>query len=120
MGKVGVSKQEYWARHVGEYRRSGLSQGAYCRRHGLSKSSLGYWCGKLARETVLGARRQDDDAGAVVIVPLTWEAAPEAMETRPVQALPLRVLIGGRYAVHIDGDFAPEVLGKLVRTLEAL
>lgn len=32
-----------WATHVAAWQSSGLSQSAYCRRHGLSLASFGYW-----------------------------------------------------------------------------
>ena len=34
-------KAAYWSEHIATWQRSGLSQGGYCRQHGLSQSSLG-------------------------------------------------------------------------------
>jgi hypothetical protein len=39
---------DYWRRHVEQCARSGLSQAAYCREHGLAVSKFGYWHRKLA------------------------------------------------------------------------
>jgi hypothetical protein len=36
-------KRAFWSGHIEAWHRSGLSQGAYCRQHGLSQSSLSYW-----------------------------------------------------------------------------
>ncbi len=41
-----VSKAAFWRRHLVAWRDSGLSQAAYCRRHGLSLACFGYWRGK--------------------------------------------------------------------------
>jgi len=124
-----VSKRQFWSGHVETQQSSGLSHGEYCRLHGLSKSSLGYWRGKLAREglagqvSAIGIAAATDNAGRqsemVAIVPVAWEPAPAVATPRSAPASALRVAVG-RYAVHVDGDFVPEVLGKLVRTLEAL
>jgi hypothetical protein len=42
-----VSNAAIWRRHLVAWRDSGLSQAAYCRRHGLSLACFGYWRGKL-------------------------------------------------------------------------
>lgn len=40
--------REFWAGHVEAWRSSGLTRDAYCRRHGVSMSSLVRWARKLA------------------------------------------------------------------------
>lgn len=37
------AKADFWKGHVAGWRSSGLTQAAYCRQHGLSLASLGYW-----------------------------------------------------------------------------
>ena len=44
------SKRELWVGHVAAWQSSGLSQTAWCREHGVSLASFGYWRGKLAAE----------------------------------------------------------------------
>lgn len=44
------TKQEFWNDHIRAWRRSGLTQGEYCTRHGLKAASLGYWLGKQRRQ----------------------------------------------------------------------
>lgn len=46
------SKRVQWQTHVEAWRASGLSQSAYCREHGLSLASFGYWRRRLAGDTV--------------------------------------------------------------------
>lgn len=41
-----LSKQDTWNDHLRAWRGSGLSQIAYCDRHGLKVASLAYWLGK--------------------------------------------------------------------------
>jgi len=87
---VRSEKAAYWSEHVAAWQRSGLSQGAYCRQHGLSQNSLSYWRKRL------GATNDRDAASFVTIVPV-----PLSPSTQP------------------DITTAP-VLEKLVRTLMRL
>jgi transposase-like protein len=41
-------KQRVWSAHVQAWQSSGDTQAAYCRAHGLSLASFGYWRRKLA------------------------------------------------------------------------
>ena len=41
------SEAGWWEPHLAAWRDSGLSQAAYCRRHGLSLPCFGYWRSKL-------------------------------------------------------------------------
>jgi hypothetical protein len=44
-----MHNRKFWVRHVEGWRSSGLSQRSYCRRHHLTKGTLGYWSSKLKR-----------------------------------------------------------------------
>jgi len=39
--------RQFWTRHVGCWRASGLTQVAYCRRHRLAEGTLRYWASRL-------------------------------------------------------------------------
>ncbi|MFU2209836.1 IS66 family insertion sequence element accessory protein TnpA [Solidesulfovibrio sp. C21] len=105
-------KAAYWSEHVAAWQRSGLSQGAYCRQHGLSQSSLSYWRKRL------GATNDRDAASFVTIVPVPLLASAQAdMATAPE---PLLVHVGDGFRIEIRGDFAAPLLEKLVRTLTRL
>lgn len=41
-------KERVWSAHVQAWQSSGATQAAYCRAHGLSLASFGYWRRKLA------------------------------------------------------------------------
>ncbi|EFL49106.1 putative transposase orf1 for insertion sequence element [Solidesulfovibrio fructosivorans JJ]] len=106
------SKKAYWAGHIGRWQRSGLSQGAYCREHGLSQSSLGYWRKRL------GATNDREAASFVTIVPVPLLASAQPdMANAPE---PLLVHVGNAFRIEIRGDFVGPVLEKLVRTLTRL
>ena len=110
--EVYSEKAAYWAEHIAAWQRSGLPQGAYCRRHGLSQSSLSYWRKRL------GATNDGEVAPFVTIVPVPLLASAQAdMATAPE---PLLVHVGDGFRIEIRGDFAAPVLEKLVRTLTRL
>ena len=102
----------YWSEHIAAWQRSGLSQGAYCRRHGLSQSSLSYWRKRL--ETTAG----EQGASFVTLVPVPLPASAQA--DFPTTLEPIRVHVGNAFRIEIRGDFAAPVLEKLVRTLTRL
>ena len=53
-----ADKQEFWSRHQAGWVRSGLSQTAYCERHGLKLATFGYWRKRLtANNDVPPARK---------------------------------------------------------------
>jgi hypothetical protein len=57
------SKQDTWNQHIHAWRGSGLSQVAYCARHGLKAGTLAYWASKQRKE-----------AGGLTLVPLSLES----------------------------------------------
>ena len=104
-------KVAYWAGHISDWQHSGLSQGAYCREHDLSQSSLIYWRKRLG--TTIGTKA----VPVVTIVPVPLPA-PCQMDTTPPE--PILVHVGDTFRIEIRGDFAAVVLEKLVRTLMRL
>jgi len=110
--EVCSEKAVYWSEHIEAWQRSGLSQGAYCRRHDLSQSSLSYWRKRL------GVTNDGEAASFVTIVPVPLLASAQAdMASAPD---PLLVHVGDGFRIEIRGDFAAPVLEKLVRTLTRL
>lgn len=102
-------KAAYWSEHIEAWQRSGLNQGAYCRRHGLSQSSLSYWRKRLR------ATHDKEAAPFVTIVPVPLSASTQPdIATAPE---PMLVHVGNAFRLEIRGDFAAPVLEKLVRTL---
>ena len=110
--EVRSEKATYWTEHIATWHKSGLSQGAYCRRHGLSQSSLSYWRKRL------GATNDGEVASFVTLVPVPLPASAQA-DVATVPA-PILVHVGNAFRIEIRGDFAAPVLEKLVRTLTRL
>jgi len=104
------ARSEKAAYYIEAWRRSGLSQGAYCREHGLSQSSLNYWRSRLAKA---GGKVSTSP----VIVPVPVFPPPQAAMTTTE---PMLVHVGNAFRIEIRGDFAAPVLEKLVRTLTRL
>jgi transposase-like protein len=74
------SRRQYWREHVGAWRRSGLSQAAYCRQHGLIPRQLSYW---VRRTKADGC---DVGPDALTLVPARVQPAqPEALVLQNAQ-----------------------------------
>ena len=109
----GFDKKACWVGHIAAWQRSGLTQGAYCRQHGLALSSLRYWRARLDKskdtETASGS--------SVTIVAVPLPAPSSAIMAAPE---PMLVHVGKDFRVEIRGDFVAAVFEKLVRTLARL
>ena len=105
-----TEKAIFWAGHIEVWQGSGLSQGAYCRKHGLSKGSMSYWWTRRGKPAAKGS------APAVDIVPVPLQALRAACAPEE----PFLVHVGNTFRIEIRGDFAVPVLEKLVRTLARL
>ena len=114
--KSTMDKRRYWAGHHDDWRKSGLSQGEYCRRHSLSQSSLAYWRKKLVP---LAETKQLSKHSAVTIVPVPFLEPPLRSQVRPASEA-LMVHVGRGFKIEVRSDFAPDLLEKLVLTLERL
>jgi len=105
-------KSAYWRDQVANWRRSGLSQTRFCRAHDIKQSTLSYWIRRLGPLSAQPAVRPNfiEITAANIVGALRPETPPA----------PLALTIAGRYQLEIRGDFAPQVLEKVVRTLERL
>ena len=65
------SRRQHWGKHVSTWQRSGLSQAAYCRQHGLIPRQLGYWVRRK------GADAGDISADALTLVPARVQPAQD-------------------------------------------
>jgi len=94
-------KRQYWRRHTQQYQASGLSQAAYCSKHGLSLSAFLYWLHKH--------RSAGIPVKLVQVQPL---ASPEP-------ATALRLVVNG-YGIEVCEGFSPASLAAVVRVLREL
>jgi hypothetical protein len=60
-----MGKSELWRRRFEEHRASGETITSCCRRSGISKSSFGYWRGKL--EVAVQHSKKEDTGGFVLV-----------------------------------------------------
>ena len=58
-----TEEARYWQRHLDPWKWSGLSQAAFCRRHGLMARTFGWWKRKPATECAHIRRRSADADG---------------------------------------------------------
>jgi hypothetical protein len=100
-------RREFWARHVGAWRTSGLSQQAYCAREGLRPSTFGWWRWRLAPAEAAGGSRAT--APRMVAVRVRESASGSGFELR----------LAGERRLHIPSDFDEGALRRLLRVLES-
>lgn len=82
------AKADIWKDHFVAWRSSGLTQAAYCRQHGLSIASFGYW-----RRT-LEARSATTSAAVLPIVIGEVSSEVDAIEVYLPNGLQARVPTG--------------------------
>ncbi len=98
------SKEDFWRSHIAGWRESGLKQREYCERHCLSKSALGWWRTKLARQT----------AGNITLVPVPFLKGAVG---RSEFATGLTLVVGNHYRIEVGDDFHAATLARLLKTL---
>ncbi|MBU1248347.1 MAG: IS66 family insertion sequence element accessory protein TnpB, partial [Proteobacteria bacterium] len=111
-----------WADHITVWTQGGLSQSEYCRRHGLAVSTFRYWRSKFGEQSSQrGPASSADTANPAAIVPVPMHTGVIRWPAGGAQdQAPLQIAVGNRYRIEVHGDFAPALLGKVVRTLERL
>ena len=92
-------RRRFWAHHLEQCQRSGLSQAEYCRRHGLSVKSFGY-------------HKRTIGTGSLCLVEIPLAA--------PVCSLPkpLSLTVGARYTIRIEAGFDADTLRHLLEVLD--
>ena len=105
-----AAKLSYWREQVAAWRESGLSRTDYCRREGVSASSLGHWVRRLARE------QDSRDAAPIIVAVAPQQLASSLPDARPGR-VSLRLHVGERFQVDIVEDFASPALRKLLEVL---
>jgi hypothetical protein len=112
-----VDRRRHWIRLISEWKRSGLSQVKFCGRREVAIQTFRWWKSRLSAEnrvpspkTVERKRRTSSAKSSLVPV--------EVVEPS-VACNPIEIVCGAR-TVRLQGDFSPDLLEKVVRTLEAL
>jgi hypothetical protein len=95
--------REFWIRHVEGWRTSGLSQRTYCRRHHLTKGTLGYWSSKL----------KQPKAAATKLVEVGQAEVKEQKSISPIELVVL-----GRYLLRLWPGMEPAHMRDVLSVLE--
>ncbi len=93
----------FWARHLKDWRSSGLTQAQYCRRHRLSKGTLGYWSSTLSEQK------------AAVSTLVEVGCAPVKPEGR---RSPIELVVERRYLLRLWPGMEPNHLRDVLSVLE--
>ena len=102
-------KQRLWARRIDAWRRSGESQAAYCRRHGLKRALFVYWKRRLEE---MGAATKGSSAIQFVEVPAVHGCNCSVAATGIV-------LVAAGCRVELEADFDEAALRRVLTVLEA-
>lgn len=117
--KKTTSRRPFWQKHLRAWLRSGLTQADYCRQHQLSAPAFGWWKRKLegkakARKGSLGTKQAEpSDQPAVRFVELQRGSDPGS------NPAVYEVLLSRGRAIRVGHVFDPEVLKRLIATVEA-
>ena len=98
---AGISRAEFWGKHIAAREMTGLSIAQYCRNHGLSCASYQWWKRELKR-------RKIPVVFAEVRVPQTATALDGAIE----------IVIGGNRIVRVHSGFDETTLARVLAVVE--
>ena len=101
------------AAHVQAWRRSGLTQAAYCAKHELNRHTLAYWCSRTRRPK----NRLSDTAPAAQFVPLRVKDAVQVEKDSATAPAALELWwpsgMRARIAAGVDAAWVASVLGAV-------
>ena len=105
-GDAKVERERKWREHVGAWQKSGLSQAAYCRQHGLMQHDFSWWKGEIARR----------DPRASAVVPTF---VPVRMALPQPASYAFELELGGGRVLRFDARVDPSSLKAFALALEA-
>jgi hypothetical protein len=103
---ITADKIQLWSDRIAAWRQSGLTQRAFCEQQQLAFSTFAYWRGRLKKSQAC-----DASDGKVHFLPVS-------LRQENARALTLR--INGRHSIEIKAGFDPDLLARVVRTLESI
>ena len=106
-----TERARYWQRQLDRWERSGLSQAAFCRRHGLKAVTFGWWKRKLAMGRTR-LRRRGADAGRASSVPHRTDFVEVAITSAGMFAY--EVVLSRGVVLRLPVDFDPDRVSQLV------
>lgn len=110
----GLSKHDYWEKHIVQWEETGLSQSDYRAKHGLNQHVFSYWKKKLRPKEKLKSKRVPTS-----LVPVTIQ--PEPLKSKPCirfessSGLSFRVSDGIRLDIeeHFNADTLRRVMSVI-------
>ena len=116
ISRGGTERARYWQRHLDLWERSGLSQAAFCRRHGLKAVTFGWWKRKLATGRT-HTRRRGADAGPSSSVARRSDFVEVAMTSVGMAAY--EVVLSRGVVLRLPADFDPDRVSQLIEVVKA-
>jgi hypothetical protein len=98
-------KRRHWKTHIDSWRKSDLSQVAYCREHGLKLHQFTYW-----------KKRVEQKDGDIAFVPLRFSQNLPAV----IHSSRLQLTTPNGYKLELDGPFDQTVVRHLLHTVRSL
>ena len=118
--------REYWHAQVEAHRRSGLSQVAFCRRHGLRKGTFSFWKWKVTSTAGVGHGRRaalalrSAERPAFVPIQITAPRTTAGLTTRRDGGGEIEITLGRDRLVRVRGPVDPAWLMAVLRGVAAL
>ena len=104
------TNRRFWQAHVKTWRKSGYNRAEYCRMNNLSYDALTYW----QQRTGIAVSPK----GGNSIIPVAQISAGN-FPMRTATAPSLTVDLKGRFKIEVTEGFSPNMLTRLINTLEA-
>ena len=98
---AGISRAEFWGKHIAAREGSGVTIAQYCRDHGISCASFQWWKSELKR-------RKIPVVFAEVRMPLATNVVEGAIE----------VVVGGNRVVRVHSGFDEATLARVLAVVE--
>ena len=119
--KSKTSRRPFWQEHLRAWSQSGLTQADYCRQHQLSAAAFGWWKRQLQgkpkpRRRSPGTKRPQRHCQAAVQF-VEVQRGP-GVNTGGNLAV-YEVLLSQGRAIRVGHEFDPDVLRRLIATVEA-
>ncbi len=111
-----TERARYWQRHLDRWERSGLSQAAFCRRHGLKAVTFGWWKRKPATGRT-HIRRRGADAERASSVARRTDFVEVAMTSAGMAAY--EVVLSRGVVLRLPPDFDPDKVSQLIAVVKA-
>jgi len=116
-----TSRRPFWQEHLRAWSQSGLTQADYCRQHQLSAAAFGWWKRQLQgkpkpRRRSPGTKRPQRRRPTTVQF-VEVQRGP-AIDTGSSPAV-YEVLLSQGRTIRVGHDFDPDVLKRLIMTVEA-